>query len=130
MGYRSDVVLAVAFETPEQMEEVLAVYAMDPLVQKFNIMQEWRMDEDHPRMVYFAESVKWYSEFEDVKAVSRIDQVAGQFASKRGFNYGLYYLRFGEDINDVEETHGGNSMDLAHDLAALVTFHRSIEVNI
>ena len=130
MGYRSDVVLAVAFETPEQMQEVLAAYAMDPLVQKHNIMQEWRMDEHHPRMAYFAENVKWYSEFEDVKAVSCIDQVAGQFASKRGFNYGLYYLRYGEDINDVEETHGGNSMDLAYALSDLVTIYHSIGLNI
>jgi len=130
MGYRSDVVLAIAFETPEQMEEVLAVYAMDPLVQKHNIMQEWRMDDCHPRMVYFAESVKWYPRFEDVQAVSCIDQVAGQFASKRGFNYGLYYLRYGEDVNDVEETHGGSDRELAHALSDLVTVHRSIEVNI
>lgn len=131
MGYRSDVVLAVAFETPEQMDEVLAVYAMDPLVQKHNTMKEWIIQRDpSPIVAYLAEGVKWYSRFEDVQAVSCIDQVAGQFASKRGFNYGLYYLRCGEDLNDVEETHGGNSMDLAYALSDLVTFHRSIAMDI
>ena len=131
MGYRSDVVLAVAFETQEQMEEVLAVYAMDPLVQKHDIMEEWIIQRDpSPIMAYLAEGVKWYERYEDVQAVSCIDQVAGQFASKRGFNYGLYYLRFGEDINDVEETHGGNSMDLAYALSDLVTIYHSIEIDI
>lgn len=130
MGYRSDVVLAVAFETPEQMEEVLAVYAMDPLVQKHNIMQEWRMDDCHPRMVYFAESVKWYPEFEDVQAVHNIETVAGEFASKRGFDYGVYYLRFGEDADDKEEVYSGSDTDLAHALSGLVTVYHSIGLNI
>jgi len=61
MGYRSDVVLAVAFETPEQMDEVLAIYAMDPLVQKHNIMEDWIIQRDpSPIMAYLAEGVKWY----------------------------------------------------------------------
>ena len=78
MGYRSEVVLAVAFKTQEQMEEVLAAYAMNPLVQKHNIMQGWRMDKRHPRMVYFADNVKWYPEFEDVQAVHNTETVAGE----------------------------------------------------
>lgn len=130
MGYRSDVVLAVAFETQEQMNEVLAVYAMDPLVQKHNIMQEWRMDEHHPRMVYFAEDVKWYPEFEDVQAVHNIETVAGEFASKRGFDYGVYYVRYGEDPSDIEEVCSGSAIDLARTLNDLVTVYHSIEVNI
>lgn len=130
MGYRSDVVLAIAFDTPEQMEEVLAVYAMDPLVQKHNIMEEWRMDEDHPRMVYFAESVKWYPEFEEVQAVHNIETVAGEFASKRGFDYGVYYLRFGEYADDKEEVYSGSDMDLAYALSDLVTIYHSIGINI
>lgn len=130
MGYRSDVVLAVAFETQEQMNEVLAVYAMDPLVQKFNIMQEWHMDEHHPRMVYFAENIKWYPKFEDVQAVHNIETVAGEFASKRGFDYGVYYLRFGEDVNDKEEVYSGSDRELAHTLSDLVTVYHCIGLNI
>ena len=130
MGYRSDVVLAVAFETPEQMEEVLAVYAMDPLVQKHDIMQEWRMDDCHPRMAYFAENIKWYPEYEDVQAVHNIETVAGEFASKRGFGYGVYYLRFGEDADDKEEVYSGSDRELAHALSDLVTIYHSIGINI
>ena len=130
MGYRSDVVLAVAFETQEQMNEVLAIYAMDSLVQKHNVMQEWRMDDCHPRMVYFAEGVKWYPRFEDVRAVQNIETVAGEFASKRGFEYGVYYLRYGEDPRDIEEVYSGSDRELAHALSDLVTIYHSIEIDI
>ena len=133
MGYRSEVVLAVAFKTQEQMEEVLAAYAMDPLVQKHNIMQGWRMDKRHPRMVYFADHVKWYPEFEDVQAVHNIETVAGEFASKRGFDYGGYYLRFGENPDDKEEVYSGD-IELriaASDLVTVIqTVYHSIEVSI
>jgi hypothetical protein len=130
MGYRSDVVLAVAFETLEQMQEVLAVYAMDPLVQKHNIMQEWRIDDYYPRMAYCAESVKWYPEFEDVQAIRNIETVAEEFANKREFDYGVYYLRYGENPDDIEEVCSGSAMDLARTLSDLVTVYHSIEVDI
>ena len=39
MGYGSDVVIAFAFDTKEQIEEVLAIYRMHQFVQRLDLEQ-------------------------------------------------------------------------------------------
>lgn len=110
MGYRSDVAIAVAFNTREQMEEVLAVYRIDPRVQKHNVMKEWKLCPDHepPYMVYAQNAVKWYDSYEDVKAFEHIINVCESFAAVRGFEYLYRLVRIGEEQSDIDVAEGGN----------------------
>lgn len=104
MGYRSDVAIVVAFKTKEEMEEVLAVYRMDPRVQKHKIMEQWKLRPDFqpPYMTHAESSVKWYESSEDVEAVEHIASICADFAEARGFEYAYRLVRLGEADDDTE----------------------------
>ena len=106
MGYRSDVAIAVAFRTREQMEEVLAVYRMHPKVQEHNVMDKWKIntdmiDGDPPYMLFQGEDVKWYPNYEDVQAFEHIGVVCNEFADERGFGFAFRLVRIGEEDSDI-----------------------------
>ena len=131
--YTSDVFFGVAFDSAEEMREVLAVYAMDPRVQKLNSMSKWnlRFDGEVPLMFYKEDGVSWHPGPKSWERVlMEIENTAHEFYGNRGFNYGWYLLRVGERYTDVDETSGGTSMDLVSYLSELITFNRSIEVNL
>ena len=110
MGYLSDIVIAVAFDTREQMEEVLAVYRIDPRVQKHDIMKSWKLclDGIPPYMVYAQTNVKWYYTNEAVAAVEHIINVCEQFGLAREFDYLYRIVRIGEDQSDITVKESGN----------------------
>ena len=63
MGYRSDVYIAVAFDSKKRMDEVMAVYALNTDVQKYNLVNDWVIKDDN--ILYFhVENVKWYANYE------------------------------------------------------------------
>ena len=104
MGYRSNVAIAVAFRTREQMEEVLAVYRMHPKVQEHNVMDQWKIntdmiDGDPPYMLFQGNDVKWY--YEDMRAFEHILVVCNNFADERGFDYAYRLVRIGETEDDI-----------------------------
>ena len=41
MGYRSDVYIAVAFDSKKNMDEVIAVYALNTNVEKHDLVNDW-----------------------------------------------------------------------------------------
>ena len=133
--YTSHVFFGVAFRNAEAMREVLAVYAMDPLVQKLNIMSKWtlRFDGEVPLMFYKEEGVNWspgpggWS-----NALMGVRETAGVFRKERGsdFDYAWYLFRFGEHYDDVDRQQGAGPVDLLSYLSEKVTFNRSIEVNL
>ena len=133
VAYTSDVFFGIAFKNAEEMQEVLAVYAMDPLVQKLNIMGKWnlRLDGEVPFMFYKEDGVNWspgpggWS-----SALVDIIKTAGTFAEERGFHFGWYLFRFGENYDDVDAPRYGGPVDLVGYLSERVRFNRSIEVNI
>lgn len=106
MGYRSDVLIAVAFKNKEQRDEVWAVYAMDPRVQKHNLTEQWKTyDEgDYPVLWFKDEGLKWYADYEDVTGVEHLIDVASDFADERGHPFAAINYRIGEELNDVETT--------------------------
>jgi len=108
MGYRSEVFLGISFKTPEQMDEVLSVYALDPRVQANEALGYWNIDRDWARMWYHNDYAKWYSDYEDVQAIEHIEKVAEDFAKNRGFQYRSYFFRLGEEYTDMEEREGGD----------------------
>ena len=121
MGYRSDVLLAVAFSNKEHRDEVWAVYCLDPRVQKHNLAEVWRKhdDEKFPILFYRGTDVKWYDDYEDVQGVEYMTELVRSFAKERGLHYASLYLRIGEDTTDMETHDMHSDMDMAdalHDL--------------
>ena len=113
MGYRSEVLLAVAFETKEQLEEVWAVYCLHKFVQEHDIAKQWtRTDEVYPTLWVSVENVKWYESYEDVQAFEHMKDLADTFAVERDFAFAWLKYRIGEDINDIEVVDDGNHDDL------------------
>ena len=130
MGYRSDGIIVVAFETLQDMKEVLAVYRLDPRVQKHNPFQKdidddgdeywtfhtYALDSDTTcfimRLDYFA--WKWYESYEDVQAYLHIATVCKQFANERkNFSYAYRFVRGGEEHDDTEEECYGSDTPLS-----------------
>ena len=120
MGYRSDGIIVVAFESLEEMREVLAVYRLDPRVQKHNPFQKdidddndyywtfhtYELDSDTTcylmRLDFYG--WKWYADYEDVQSYQHIFTVCKQFAREReNFTYAYRFVRGGEEHDDTEE---------------------------
>jgi hypothetical protein len=106
MGYRSDVLIAVAFKDKQQRDEVWAVYALHPFVQKHNLTGAWKNYDEgaYPVLWYEAECVKWYDNYEDVQGIEHLMEVASSFARERGHPYAAINYRVGEELNDIETT--------------------------
>ena len=101
MGYRSDVCIAVAFGNADTLREVMAVYAMNPLVQEYNTAIDWEIKND--TILYFsAEHSKWYDGYEEVQAYEHMLSVANMFNQERGIEVAYYFVRIGEDPDDIE----------------------------
>ena len=104
MGYRSDVVIAVAMASKENMDELLSVYALNMYVQKDNLLPEWEVGEYQDAWVamYTAEYVKWYDSYDDVKGLSALPKLAETFWEERGLPYAYRFIRVGEEYEDIE----------------------------
>ena len=88
MGYRSDVLLAVVLRTAAQRDELMAVYALDPLVQKHSMVERWQHHtyDDHVALVYQETDLKWYDNYGDVQALEHMLILAKTFGEERGFD--------------------------------------------
>lgn len=120
MGYTSDALLAVAFETKEQLEEVWAIYCLHKFVQEHDLAKAWtrtdkawtHTDTVYPTLWVSVQNVKWYESYEDVQGFEHMHTVAQTFADERDFKYAWIKYRVGEDINDIEVVDDANSEDL------------------
>ena len=104
MGYRSDVVIAVAMGSKKDLDELMAVYALNIFVQKENLMPEWEIGEYEDAWVamYKAEQVKWYDSYDDVKGFEALTKLAETFWAERNVPYAYRFIRIGEEANDIE----------------------------
>jgi len=104
MGYRSDVVIAVAMGSKKDLDELMAVYALNIFVQKENLMPEWEIGEYENAWVamYKAEQVKWYGNYDDVKGFEALTKLAETFWAERNMPYAYRFIRIGEEDNDIE----------------------------
>ena len=141
MGYRSDGIIVVAFESLEEMREVLAVYRLDPRVQKHNPFQKdidddlvdndgnwtfhtYALDSDTTcylmRLDFYG--WKWYADYEDVQSYQHIFTVCKQFAREReNFTYAYRFVRGGEEHDDYEEECYGSESYLSQMLVERLT---------
>jgi hypothetical protein len=130
MGYRSDVHIAVAFNDGAILREVMAVYAMHPAVQKYNLVKDWEMKDD-TTLYYSAEDIKWYPGYEDVQAYEHLMFVAELFYEERDIAFAYYFVRIGGNLDDIEirEQDGGDDGTLMDKLWDAMQITRSVDIN-
>ena len=102
MGYRSDVYIAVAFDSKKRMDEVMAVYALNTDVQKYNLVNDWVIKDDN--ILYFhVDNVKWHDDYEWVQGYKHMFELLKKFYEARGFSSAYRLVRIGEEREDVED---------------------------
>ena len=114
MGYRSDVYIAVAFASADDLKEVVAVYTIDPRVQKLDLLKEWEVKEDNI-LYYHSDYVKWYDSYEEVQGIEHmLSLVDDFFHSEREMPLAYRAIRIGEETDDIEqrEQHGDGDGDV------------------
>ena len=104
MGYRSDVVIAVAMGSKKDLDELMAVYALNIFVQKENLIPSWDIGEYEDAWVamYTAEQVKWYDSYDDVKGFEALTKLAENFWEERNMPYAYRFIRIGEEDSDIQ----------------------------
>jgi hypothetical protein len=137
MGYRSDVVICFAFKAKAQIDELMAVYRMDPRVQKNDLESAWKISErDNAVFLYYAaDYVKWYESFDDVQGLEYMRTLVNTFDEERGrgegdlplFPFAFRFIRIGEEDPDVETDASDNDMDLMEELWDRMSLRREIE---
>jgi hypothetical protein len=112
MGYRSDILIAVAFKTKTQRDEIWAVYCMDPRVQEHNLAAQWKHTDDDaftPIAYYEANNVKWYDNYEDVQGIEHLLALVEEFNENRQMPFAYIKYRIGEELTDTEvEAHSAD----------------------
>ena len=131
MGYRSDVLIAVAFSNKEHRDEVWAVYCMDQRVKDHALAGAWKNSDggEYPVLYYEGDYVKWYENYEDVQGIEHMIEVASNFAQERGLHYASIMLRVGEEMTDIEHNNRQTDGDMEDFLYKLCDVERTITHN-
>ena len=126
MGYRSDVTVAVMFNTKEDLITFRTKHKIlggisDQEITNLNVI------EYKDKVVAFAyyESVKWYDGYEDVKAVMQMLEDAQEN------KFSTMFIRIGEETADVEhdpQIYSDEQGEVAWDLHDLFSINRSINL--
>ena len=126
MGYRSDVLLAVVVETPSQADELMAIYAMHPIVRSLDLAKDWQrrtVGDSYTVLLFEAENRKWYEGYGDVQGYEHMLALAKTFGDERGIDkanddptelvicwpFATAKIRIGEDASDVEGDYNSNN---------------------
>lgn len=97
--------IGVAFSSEADLEEVLAVYVLDPNVQKYDLLKEWERKEDNI-LYYHAGEVKWYTEvaaYGDVQGIEHMLALVDTFKAERDMTVAYRFVRVGEELGDIDE---------------------------
>lgn len=116
MGYRSDICIAVGVPTADA-KKVMALYMLDPRVQQHGTYKEWERrdrtmhssDEDIEVtfFVYKDDCVKWYSNYDDVQAVTYLLSMLEKLGHEAQVNgeapipYAHITVEIGEEYDDT-----------------------------
>jgi len=96
MGYRSTVAFIISFKDKETLDNYLAPRLLDENLK--NDRENFsRIAWDDASVMYYVEVVKWYDNYEDVIALTRLykDTIEAGGAYR--------FIRVGEDDKDIEE---------------------------
>jgi hypothetical protein len=96
MGYRSTVAFVISFKDKETLDNYLAPRLLDEHIK--NDRENFsRIAWDDASVMYHTEGVKWYDNYEDVIALTKLykDTIEAGGAYR--------FIRVGEDDKDIEE---------------------------
>ena len=105
MGYRSEVAYAIRFGSKADMDTFVGVQLVKKDEHINEALKELEVTEDMDEFVLFfhADDVKWYPDYPDVGAHTRLYHEAVDM-----FDDACYlFLRCGEQSDDIEEDEGG-----------------------
>ncbi len=96
MGYRSTVAFIISFKTKEELDNYLAPRLLDENLKNDRDNFE-RISWDDASALYYTEDVKWYDDFPDVIALTKLykDTIEAGGAYR--------FIRVGEEDKDIEE---------------------------
>ena len=103
MGYYSNVAYVIEFKDKEQKETFINLQK----VKDNDFINDALMEllDDGDKMLGFHEdSVKWYDDFDDVKAHHELMESAAELFEEASY----LFIRLGEQSDDVEENAGGD----------------------
>ncbi len=134
MGYRSDIAIAFAFKTKEQIEELMAIYRMNEKVQKYECEKHWNIHDwgESWGLTLTINNVKWYDAYEDVQAFEYMhDLVLEFYANREGFRYAYRMILIGEEDKDivVVNSYSPDDYELHDQLLDRMNLSRLIETN-
>ena len=119
MGYRSDVAYTIRFTTDDErakqsfytfLAEAKAKAATAPCFgEEVRSWSEFTVDEGRLRISFFANDVKWYETYPDVKCHEALIELADEWANDEDNHSEIAYMfvRIGEENDDIEEKQGG-----------------------
>ena len=97
MGYRSKVAFIISFKDKETLDNYLAPRLLDGNLKNDRENFSRISNFDDASAMYYAEDVKWYDNYEDVIALTKLykDTIEAGGAYR--------FIRVGEDDKDIEE---------------------------
>jgi len=110
MGYRSEVAWVLRFKDTDQMRDYINLlrYKNDKYIN--NALEEIKQSTDPEPILFFTgEYLKWYDDYEDVKAHHYIMEHACELY---GAEVGWRFIRIGEEHDDIEERYDGDVNDM------------------
>ena len=115
MGYRSDVKYVIVFPSVEKRDEFLVKQKMlgDQYISE--AVNQLEVLKDKPVVRFSEDRTKWFLEYEDVRAHHTLMEIA-----KADFNACYYFVRIGENADDIEEQMGGEGSYQAWNRISLV----------
>jgi hypothetical protein len=96
MGYRSTVAFVISFKDKETLDNYLAPRLLDEHIK--NDRENFsRIAWDDASVMYYSEEIKWYDNYEDVIALTKLykDTIEAGGAYR--------FIRVGEEDKDIEE---------------------------
>ena len=133
MGYRSEVAYTIRFTSDHDEKNRQSFYTFLAeakskaataacFTEETGQWSEFEVDEKRFRINFFAEGVKWYESYEDVKCHEALVSLAKEWADESDNpEIGFKFVRIGEDDDDIEQKEGGD-----YDWSWL-SVHRSVE---
>lgn len=115
MGYRSDVKYVIVFPSIEKRDEFLVKQKMLGDEHTKKAVSELEVLEGKPVVRFGEDGTKWYDSYPDVKAHHELLEIA-----EADFNACYYFVRIGEDANDIDAYSGGTDSHYAWEYISLV----------
>lgn len=113
MGYRSEVAYKIKFDKQEDFWGFIAESKLDPETSLCFDEDSWgkeyfEVDEEHYEIRFLADSVKWYSEYDEVKCHESLWDKARERYDEEQVKVDGAWCRIGEESDDNDEKFFGD----------------------